>query len=383
MPETQHTDARAGSWPTGGALPGPQPVSSSRSSTLRLTLLTGSFSDTGLLRAHCLDAVARHLGHEVRVVTTEPGDVLPSLAGAPFAARLQHVDRRTLEELVRDGTDVLWTVKALPESLGQGLRVLGNSRVAHLADIDDPDIEARTVSSGRTRWRSTRKMVKRWRTLPAQAHLAVQARRSPSTVSNPVLQRRWGGHVVPHARVDPGPGSPPSNERCQIAFVGTAKAHKGIHVLRAAVARLAAEGWELLVTDEAPPDARPWETWTGRLGADSDPAALTASSDVVVIPSLDFGWARAQLPLKLVDAMLMARPVVVSRVGPLPWAVGDAGVVFEPGDVASLVAALRPLRDPGARGAAGTRARDRALSVFAVPAVAATVSGALDEVASR
>ncbi len=344
---------------------------------LRLTLLTASFADTQLLRAHCLDAVAQHLGHDVRIVTTQPGDVLPSLAATPMATRLQRMDRASLTELVRDGTDVLCTLKALPVSLGLGLQVVRGTQVPLLADLDDPDIEARTVASAPTAWRSARKMVKRWRTLPTQARLAVQSRRTPSTVSNPVLQRRWGGEVVPHARVDPGPGARPVAGRCQIAFVGTAKAHKGIHVLREAVSRLAGEGWELLVTDTEPADARPWETWTGPLDGSLDPAALTAASDVVVIPSLDYGWALAQLPLKLIDAMLMGRAVVVSDVGPLAWAVGDAGLVVPPGDAVALSAALRPLRDEAVREALGARARERALQTFAVPAVAPAFARAL------
>ncbi|WP_336921886.1 glycosyltransferase [Aquipuribacter sp. SD81] len=381
MPETNAGDvARVGTAgrPDAGSARG---AGADRPTGLRLTLLTAAFSDTQLLRAHCLDAVAQHLGHQVTVVTTEPGEVLPSLAATPFATRLHRTDARALDELVGDGTDVLLTLKALPESLGQGLRVLRrHPGVAHLADIDDPDIEARTVAAAPTAWRTTRKLVKRWRTLPGQARLAVQSRRSPTTVSNPVLQRRWGGVVVPHARVDPGPGTAPSQARCRIAFVGTAKAHKGIHLLRDAVARLAGEGWELLVTDVAPADARPWETWTGRLDGSVDAAALTADADVVVIPSLDYGWARAQLPLKLVDAMLMGRPVVVSDVGPLPWAVGEAGAVFPAGDVDGLVGALRPLRDAAARTAAGSAARRLALERYAVPAVAPHLTRALSGV---
>lgn len=358
----------------------PRPGAAASGTRLRLTLLTASFADTQLLRAHCLDAVAQHLGHDVRIVTTEEGEVLPTLATTPFAARLHRLDRRGLEELVRDGTDVLCTLKALPVSLGQGLQVVRGSGVPLLADLDDPDIEARTVASAPTRWRSAGRMAKRWRTLPTQAGLAVHSRRSPTTVSNPVLQRRWGGEVVPHARVDPGEGSGPVAGRCRIAFVGTTQAHKGIHVLREAVAGLAGEGWELLVTDKPPPDPRPWETWTGRLDGTVDPADLTAGSDVVVIPSLDYGWARAQLPLKLIDAMLMGRAVVVSDVGPLPWAVGDAGVVFPAGDAQALAEVLRPLRDDAARVALGTRARARALQMFSVPAVAPAFARALDQV---
>ena len=357
-----------------------EPAARSRPGPLRLTLLSVSFSDAQLMRVQSLSLVAAHLGHPFRVVTTQPGDVLPSLARTPFASPLQVVTERELQDLIGDDTDVLCTVKALDASLGLGHRMTARTGTPLLADVDDPDIEARTVASARSGAKSAWKMAHAWRTLPGQVRLSVLARRASTMVSNPVLQRRWGGAIVPHARLDEGPGSPHTSDAPRIAFVGTPKTHKGIHLLREAVARLSGDGWQLLVTSGPPADARPWETWVGPLDGSYDSARLTAESDVVVIPSLDYGWAKAQLPLKLMDAMLLGRAVVVSGVGPLPWAVGPAGSVFRPGSVDALVEVLRPLGDPVVRAAAGAAARDHALGRYTVQAVAPAFQRAVMDV---
>ena len=346
---------------------------------LRLTFLTASFSDTQIFRAQALALVARQLGHAVDVVTTQPGDVVESLADDPFGRSLRRVSEAELGELVRHGTDVLCTVKALDVSLGLGRQICRRTGTPLLADIDDPDIEVRTVSGGSTPLRNAYRLAQSWRSLPRQAQLALTARQAVSTVSNPVLQARWGGHLVPHARVDPGPGAPHVGEGPCIAFVGTMKWHKGTDLLRAAVAALAPEGWRLVITAERPDDAQPWETWVGELDGSIDAAALTAESDVVVVPSKNFSYAKGQLPLKLIDAMLMGRAVVVSDVGPLPWAVGGAGTVFRTGSLPGLIDALRPLGDPEVRAEHGARARALALRRYTVQSVAPSFQRALTQ----
>ena len=348
-------------------------------SRLRVTLLTPSFSDTQIFRTEAVALLAGHLGHSVTVVTTQEGDVVPSLAGTDFARGLRRVTEAELERIVAGETDVLCTIKPLASSLGLGRRLSHRVGTALLVDIDDPDIEVYTVWSGSTRRQSVQRLVRAWRSLPSQAGLALMAKRSVTMVSNPVLQARWGGEVVPHARVDPGEGAPHVSWEPRIAFVGTTRRHKGIGLLREAVAQLAGDGWQLAITAERPPDARPWEDWLGPLDGTLDSARMTSEADVVVVPSEDFGYGRGQLPLKLIDAMLMGRAVVVSSAGPLPWAVGDAGPVFRSGSVPGLVEALRPLRDPAVRTELGRRARADALERYTVGSVAPSFQRALEQ----
>jgi glycosyltransferase involved in cell wall biosynthesis len=99
--------------------------------------------------------------------------------------------------------------------------------------------------------------------------------------------------------------------------------------------------------------------FTGHVPPEEVPA-LVASMDVAVAPyraTADFYFS----PLKLFECMAAGTPTVAARVGQIADVVDDGtdGVLYEPGDAASLRAALeRLLADPArarAIGAAGRR----------------------------
>ena len=76
--------------------------------------------------------------------------------------------------------------------------------------------------------------------------------------------------------------------------------------------------------------------------ADEDVAGLFARSDVVALP-----YRSAMGSAVLGQAAVCRRPVVATRVGPLPAMVGDRGVLVPPDDPAALADGLvRALRDP-------------------------------------
>ncbi|RCK59696.1 glycosyltransferase family 1 protein [Microbacterium sorbitolivorans] len=192
----------------------------------------------------------------------------------------------------------------------------------------------------------------------------------PVMVSNPALQKRYGGVLVPHARVDSGAGSPHTTGEPTIAFVGTNRPHKGVEVLRESARTAGPTPMSLTITDIAPEDATPNENWVGQTSL-SRGVDIVKQSDIVVIPSVrTSAYSAAQLPVKIIDAMLAGRAIVVSDFEPLAWAIGDFGIVVPPGDVARLSLALEELRDPARRADLGGRARERALATFTVPSVA-------------
>lgn len=73
------------------------------------------------------------------------------------------------------------------------------------------------------------------------------------------------------------------------------------------------------------------------LGARSDIPAVLMALDFVVMPSLSEG-----LPLAAVEALLMERPVIASRVGGLPEVIieGETGFLVPPGDAQALAKAV-------------------------------------------
>ena len=340
--------------------------------SLDVTLLVHDLTDGALARAQALDAVLGELGHRARVLSTVGDAVWAPLRGTGFERRCQRLSAEQVDAAVA-GDDLLVSVKTWPGSFGLGRRLSARHGIPLLVDVDDPDVESETL------WLPRRRLLHRLRRDPVTlARLLLdreRARRRPTTVSNPVLQRLYGGDVVPHARADHGEGAAHTSDAPLVAFVGSVKPHKGVPLLRRAVQALAPEGWRLLVTDAPPADAHPWETWVDP--ASTDTRALLLACDVVVIPTLAQGMGPAQLPLKLVDALQAGRAVVVSDIGPLPWAAGPSAPTFAPGDLAGLVSALRPLRDPSLRAVLGAEARQQALTRFSPAAVAPALQRAM------
>lgn len=341
-----------------------------------LLFLTDSLATNHLARAHCLYLTARGAGHRIAgVVTTGPGDVWMPLANTDFARLCRRVDADELAGLMGN-CDVVVAFKAFDETLGvahRAERAGGSAPV--VVDIDDPDLEVR-INWKRTPPRALAHIALRPISVGHALSLRRIARRHVCISSNPVLQGIYGGEVVPHPTPDSGPGSPHVSEHPLVSFIGTDRPHKGLPVLRSAVAELAKHGFRLLITAEAPPDAQPWEQWVGNVDAQTA-AQLLLETDIVALPSRPWGIARGQLPMKLTRAMLAGRAVAVSRVGAHPWAVGDGGLVFEPDSVASLIEALAELQSPARRTELGDRARQIALDRFTPEAVAPAFERAL------
>ncbi|MEU4515654.1 GT4 family glycosyltransferase PelF [Nonomuraea wenchangensis] len=106
---------------------------------------------------------------------------------------------------------------------------------------------------------------------------------------------------------------------------------------------------ELGVTDAA--------RFEGRV---TTPAAAYHAGDVVALTSISEGF-----PYTVVEAMACGLPVVVTNVGGVAEAVGEAGMVVPPRDhVAAAEAMVRLLRDTGLRRRLGALARERVLARF-------------------
>lgn len=81
-------------------------------------------------------------------------------------------------------------------------------------------------------------------------------------------------------------------------------------------------------------------------GSRPDTAALLSLADVVVMPSTSEG-----LPMVLLEALGLARPVVATRAGGIPDVVehGSTGLLVPPGDASALADAVSALLDDPAR----------------------------------
>ena len=105
--------------------------------------------------------------------------------------------------------------------------------------------------------------------------------------------------------------------------------------------------------------------------SDEELAALVASAEIAVVPSLYEGFS-----LPAVEHLASGTPLVASRTGALPEVTGDAALLVTPGDAEELCAALRTLHDsPAERERLSQAGLARVAERFAWQAVArATVT---------
>jgi glycosyltransferase involved in cell wall biosynthesis len=178
-------------------------------------------------------------------------------------------------------------------------------------------------------------------------------------------------HVIPSgveaARfAAPAEDRSPGGGALRVGYVGRLCRQKGVTTVIDALGRLAHPDTRLVLVGDGPARGalerravrrglRDRVEFTGFRHHDDIPALLR-SLDVLVLPSLC-----EELGSVLVEGMQAGVPIVASRTGGIPDALGDAGVLVDAGDAGELAAALdRLLGDPAAAAALSTRARRRA-----------------------
>ncbi|REF31624.1 glycosyltransferase involved in cell wall biosynthesis [Calidifontibacter indicus] len=159
------------------------------------------------------------------------------------------------------------------------------------------------------------------------------------------------------------PGAADDVDVLTIGCCGTAELRKGVDLWVDAATRIQAALPERRLSfpwvgsvDSA--DRARWEAGSpiDFMGVRSDPYPVLRSFDVMVLPSRDDPF-----PLVVMEAMLLARPIVAFDVGGVRDQLGDAGVVVPASDVDALVGAVVSLvEDPTRRDELGRAAAERA-----------------------
>lgn len=353
----------------------------------KVLLVSPTLSGNAVGRAFSLWLLFRELGCDVSIVGPTDGPFWPPLAGSAFADCCRPVSTKAwgLSALGQAAVDrdLLVAVKALPASYGMVRRLGAHRSIPWILDIDDPDLEFLLASLNRRQ----RLGLVRPSAIAKGAHplqvrmLARQVNNAVITVSNPSLRDLYGqGTIVPHVREPQAPAAPSDRESRLIAFIGTPREHKGVALLREAVASLHGScGYRLLVTGPPPANAEPHEDWIGAVPF-AEAMHLLEFADVVAIPSLDGGFPALQLPVKVIDAMMCGRLIVAADLPPLRWALQDTGLLFQPGSHADLARQLEVATDPALRRDLGAAARKRALATFTPTVVAPSMVQAIRQV---
>jgi glycosyltransferase involved in cell wall biosynthesis len=174
-----------------------------------------------------------------------------------------------------------------------------------------------------------------------------------------------------------------------VLCVANLRPEKGADAFAQAVARARAKGAERvrgLIAGDGPERARLEQLVAGLegvelLGSRGDVPDLIAACDALALLS-----EAEALPMSILEAMALGRPVVATDVGGTREAVadGDTGIVVAPGDTAAAADALARLAaDPGRAQAMGERGRARQRERFDGEAMVDGYWRALAEVATR
>ena len=177
-----------------------------------------------------------------------------------------------------------------------------------------------------------------------------------------------------------GPPPPAPLDGPYVLFVGTPEPRKNLHRLAEAVDRLRRSGRrERLVVAGADGwgDALPAGSHVEALGRVDDATlhALLGAAACLAVPSLHEGFG-----LPAAEAMAAGCPVVAAATGALPWVCGDAAVLVDPLDVASIADGIERAIDEAED--LRRRGRERARA-FGWPATAAGLVAVYRQVLER
>lgn len=392
-------------------------------SSPEVALLAPDLSGGGGTRAYLLAQALLKLGARVRVYGFLFGDCLypepPTglavdwVRGANYPQFLGQA--RSL--LGKMQGQVLYAIKPRPTSfgvalgdrLGRWLRLQRRRPV--MLDIDDWEMSWHGGDEWRYRPGSLKRflahLIKREGVLRLPdypLYLQAMERLVPYadavTVDTRFLQSRFGGDYIPNGK-DTDQFNPDHFDSAAaraalglsgtrlLMFPGTARPHKGLEDVLQALdwldrpdVRLAIVGGRVIDDGYLEGLVKRWPRWLVRLPqTPSDRMAeVVAAAEAIVVPQRDAPTARAQFPMKLGDAMAMAKPTIATRVGDIPEILGDTGYLCDPDSPEQLARMIATVLDDPARAAAqGRAARDRCIAHYSLTAMARALADPLEQ----
>lgn len=377
----------------------------------------------GMTRAYALAQALAHAGYAVEIfgIALSGGPLYPV---PPATLKVTQVRGwRTLHSLLKlllrlDG-DIIYAIKPRPSSYGVALlkRTLTGRPV--ILDIDDWELADAYSASGLrgaspgvrphgwrgvvTRLKGPLRAVRRSFHISSHRYIHWLDRAIPGadalTVNTRFVQNRYGGTYVPQCKdtglFDPARHDPEASRArygltgySVLMFPGTPRPHKGLEDILAALDILGNPAVKLVLVggrssgeayiDELLQRGRQWIVRLPTFSVEEMPRVV-AAAHAVVIAQRDTPVARAQFPMKLTDAMAMAKPVVTTTVGDIPEILGNTGYLVQPSSPEQLAAAIdRILKNPEAACRRGRHARERFVGNYSLGAVSPLLSGVIE-----
>lgn len=259
-------------------------------------------------------------------------------------------------------------------------------RIPLVLDILDWESGFHIDKSFREKWRNFEYSANPYFVTRVNEHLLFLA--DEIIVTNAFLQVKFGGILISHFRdssvFDPNKydstelrkeyGLEPRHK--VVAFLGTPKPHKGITGLIEAIHRTQDSNIILLVIgvldggfyshirELCQVKLRNQSILLGLQPFNKIPELL-AMSDLVVIPQRRTSASKGQIPAKLIDAMMMGKPIIATDLPNIVEALGGCGIITSVGDIDGLSNAIKSvLIDEDRLKSMGESARSRALEEF-------------------
>ena len=347
---------------------------------MKITILSHNLTSNAVMRAHRLALAARHFA-EVRVIgPVKHRGAWAALPQEPWITPVESKNlpkfyKIALEMILASEADVLIAVKPYLASYGVALLAGECRKIPVILDIDDLDVElSRKID--RTLGENLQDLRDPASTIYLRILSKATSAASGITVASSLLQARFGGTLVPHGcpveQMDPA-AVDREQARKRFGFSGLVVVFPGTR--RIPNTRLAVLSRP---EDFTEPEWKEYPLIRIPLIPYSSLPELLAAADVVAIPQLETEAASHQMPMKVYDAMAMARPIVASMVSDLPTVLDGCARLVPPGDVSSLAKAIRDLlQDPAQAESLGEKARARCLKNYTMRHVAETLQQAL------
>lgn len=361
---------------------------------MRIDVLCYNLSNNAFGRAYLLADLLRRLGHRSRIVGLQLGpsvwgpmrdcdiETVPVRSGAKYPDVLGSLGKL----LAVLDCEVAVASKPRVSSFGAALlkRMRPGSGLKILLDIDDWEAGLERPSSGAGFLRRLPETINVDSFYDPLAMGRLTGLADGITVSTTFLQKKYGGRLLPHVRdtdfLDPARYDREAlraalglDGEFVIAFLGSIRRHKGVELLLSILPRLEAMNARLLLvgTDSIEPNLRDILNRRKKYILERpefpyrDLPRFHMVADLVVLPQMDTPFGRAQLPMKLLDAMAMARPVISTNVSDIPAILEGCGVVLESYDEDELVQKISELHgDAGLRRRLGEAARRRCVERY-------------------
>lgn len=159
-----------------------------------------------------------------------------------------------------------------------------------------------------------------------------------------------------------------------LMFPGTPVIHKGLEDVLVAIEKIGQPNIRLVIVggrDEGNSYTNKlldrWNKWIIRLPKTSsdDMPRVIAAAHAIVLPQRDTLAGQAQFPMKLTDAMAMAKPIISTYVGDIPEIVGNTAYLVEPDSPDALAHTIKSiLQNPKEACFKGQEARRRCIEHF-------------------